>query len=199
MTDDVLTRLSGALAVAAGLILALAAYLQSLEPVGCIGDGCDGRAMRDTPTTVTLLLDGGGALLVASVLGIGLLLRRRGQLGRLGGLGCGLLVAGAAVLAAGGVFAVLFPGPSEDAMPAFVLPGFAGLVVGLVLLAVSVFRARILPMWSVALVAIGTLLLALVNEQTARELFAIPFCLAWAVAGVLLLRRVAYHAPRLPA
>ena len=188
MTDHVITRLTGALAVAAGLTVALAAYLQSLEPVGCIGDGCDGHAMRGTPTSVTLLLWVGGVLLVASVLGLGLILHRRDRLGRLGVVACGLLVAGAAVLAAGGVFAVLFPEPSEDAMPGFVIPGVGAIVIGLFLLAVAVFRAHILPTWSVALVAVGVVVMVFVNEQTSRVLLAIPFCLAWALAGLLLLR-----------
>lgn len=194
MTDHVLTRLSGALAVGAGAFLALAACLQSLEPVGCIGDVCDEQTMRNTPGSVTVLLEIGGVLLVASVLGLGLLLRRRGALGRLGTTGCALLVAGAALLAAGGVFAVLFPGPSEDAMPGFVIPGFAAVAIGLFLLAITVFRARLVPTWSVALVAVGVVLLALVNEQTSRVLFALPFCLAWAVAGGLLLRGAAEDA-----
>ena len=195
MTDQLLTRLTGASAVAAGLLVALAAYLQSLEPVGCIGDGCEGQAMRDTPTSVTLVLGLGGALLVASVLGFGVLLRRRDGLGRLGLLGCGLLVAGAAVLAAGGVFSVLFPGPSENAMPGFVIPGFGATALGLFLVAVAVFRSRLLPSWSVVLVALGVVTMVLVNEQTSRVLFAIPFCLAWAVAGLFLVRTSAEDAP----
>jgi len=195
MTDHLLTRLTGTLAVAAGLTMALAAYLQSLEPIGCIGDGCNGHAMRDTPASVSLLFGVGGVLMVASVLGLGLLLQRRDGLGRLGVLGCGLLVAGAAVLAAGGVFAVLFPEPSEDAMPGFVIPGFGAIAIGLFLLAVAVFRAHILPTWSVALVAAGVVVMLFVNEQTSRVLFAIPFCLAWAVAGLLLIRATAEEAP----
>lgn len=175
--------------------MALAAYLQSLEPIGCIGDGCNGHAMRDTPASVSLLFGVGGVLMVASVLGLGLLLQRRDGLGRLGVLGCGLLVAGAAVLAAGGVFAVLFPEPSEDAMPGFVIPGFGAIAIGLFLLAVAVFRAHILPTWSVALVAAGVVVMLFVNEQTSRVLFAIPFCLAWAVAGLLLIRATAEEAP----
>lgn len=195
MTDRLVTRLTGALAVAAGLTVALAVYLQSLEPVGCIGAGCEGHAMRDSPTSVTVLLGLGGALLVASVLGFGTLLRRRGRLGRLGVLGCGLLVAGAAVLAAGGVFSVLFPGPSEDAMPGFVIPGFGATALGLFLVAVAVFRSRLLPSWSVALVVIGVVTMVLVNEQTSRVLFAIPFCLAWTVAGLVLVRSSADDLP----
>ena len=195
MTDHLLTRLTGTLAVAAGLTMALAAYLQSLEPIGCIGDGCNGHAMRDTPASVSLLFGVGGVLMVASVLGLGLLLRRRDGLGRLGVLGCGLLLVGAAVLAAGGVFAVLFPEPSEDAMPGFVIPGFGAIAIGLFLLAVAVFRAHILPTWSVALVAAGVVVMVFVNEQTSRVLLAIPFCLAWAVAGLVLVRTTAEDAP----
>lgn len=194
MTDRLVTRLTGALAVAAGLTLAPAVYLQSLEPVGCIGNGCEGHAMRDSPTSVTVLLGLGGALLVASVLGFGTL-RRRGRLGRLGVLGCGLLVAGAAVLAAGGVFSVLFPGPSEDAMPGFVIPGFGATALGLFLVAVALFRSRLLPSWSVALVAFGVATMVFVNEQTSRVLFAIPFCLAWTVAGLVLVRGSADDLP----
>ena len=39
------------------------------------------------------------------------------------------------------------------------------------------------------------MLLALVNEQTSRVLFALPFCLAWMVAGGLLVRRAAEGSP----
>jgi hypothetical protein len=187
MSDELLRRLSGVSALTAGVALAVAAYLQNLQPTGCIGDECDVRPMRDTTTSVTAAVDLGGALLVVSVLGLGLLLRRRGGLGRAGVVGCGLLVAGAATLAAGAVFAVLFPGPSEDAMPGFVVPGFTALALGLLLVALVVYRSHILPTWSVALIAAGVVMLAFVNEQTARVLLVLPFCFAWSVAGALLL------------
>jgi len=37
--------------------------------------------------------------------------------------------------------------------------------------------------------------MVLVNEQTSRVLFAIPFCLAWTVAGLVLVRSSADDLP----
>jgi hypothetical protein len=51
-------------------------------------------------------------------------------------------------------------------------------------LAVALLRSRYLPAWASAALLVGGALLILVNEQTARVLFAVPFGLAWVLVGV---------------
>lgn len=188
MGDAAVARAAGALAVLAGVVLCVYAVAESLQPVGCIGDTCDFRPMRETPTIVSVLFGLGGALLVAAALALGLLLRRRGLLGRVGTVGCGLLVLGVATMVAGAIFAQVFPGPAEDLMPAFVLPGLGLPVLGLLLVAIAVFRARLLPAWSVVLLAVGLVVMLFYNEENWRVLLAIPFAVALAVAGAVMLR-----------
>jgi hypothetical protein len=186
VTDRTISRLTGIAAVAAGVLLALAAYLQSLEPEGCVGDGCSTSSMREAPTSVTILVSLGGLLVVASGLGLALLLRHRGRLGRAGTAGTVLLVVGVGLLALGSFIQAVFAGGDFSAMPAFVGSGVLALAVGTVLLAVTVVRARIVPVWVLVPMALGVVLLPFGNEQTSSVLLDIPFALSWALAGVLL-------------
>lgn len=124
-------------------------------------------------------------MLVVSGLGMLMLTRRVGALGRLGilgmltgGLGCVLLAA--AVIISG------FINSEWNGMPGLVVPGVLLLAVGAFLLVWVVYRVRLLPNW-VALLLLGTaLLVPFANEQTSRILLAVPFGVAWLVAGVTL-------------
>ena len=118
-------QLTGAGAVVAGVSWAVAAVLHSMQPEGCVGQGClSGGPMRgSTPTTDVV----------------------------------------------------------------FVLAGIMLVVLGLVVLAVVVWRSRVLPRGLVVAVLLTALLLPLANEQTRLVLLAVPFGLAWAAAGVWLL------------
>jgi hypothetical protein len=67
-----------------------------------------------------------------------------------------------------------------------VVPGVALLALGLVLVAVVVIRARVLPTALSVLLLAGVLTLPFANEQTSRILLAVPFALTWLGAGLLL-------------
>ena len=188
MNDSLVSRVTGAAAIGAGLALGTAAYLQSLQPRGCVGDECDVRPMRDTPQSAEILLTIGGVLLVTSALGLTLLLWRRRRLGRAGAAGAVLLVGGAGLAALGGFIQAVLADGDLSSMPAFVIPGVGGVLLGVALLAWCVFRARILPPWSAVLIGLGVVLLAFANEQTDTVLLMIPFGLAWTLAGVILIR-----------
>lgn len=181
--------LTGGCAVVAGLAWSAAAVLHSRQPEGCVGGVCEiaGQMRGATPATEVLFLLA-GATLVLSLGGLLLLARRGGRLGRTGwaagiacALGLGLFLAAAAVST--------FGDPDWSGMPVLVGPGLGLLVVGLVLAAVIVWRARVLPRAVTVVVLLTALLLPLANEQTSRVLMAVPFGLAWAVVGGALLLR----------
>jgi hypothetical protein len=90
-------------------------------------------------------------------------------------------------VAANVVQAWLFAGDMAF-MPAVLLPAVAAIVVGFAVLMVVVLRARLVPLWSGALVGLTVLLLPFADLENTSVLLQIPFGLALAVAGVLLFR-----------
>ncbi|RIK14719.1 MAG: hypothetical protein DCC50_10375 [Acidobacteria bacterium] len=96
------------------------------------------------------------------------------------------IVLGIGLFAAAGSVST-FGDPDWDGMPLLVGPGIMLVVLGLVVLAVVVWRSRVLPRGLVVAVLLTALLLPLANEQTRLVLLAVPFGLAWAAAGVWLL------------
>jgi len=183
------TMVTGACSAVGGLAWTAACVVHNSQPTGCIGDGCLGHAMRDSSPADAALLVVAGALLAASCLGLLVLAREAGALGRAGtsagvagGLGLALLAASGAVSTVDG---------NWSGMPALVVPGVVLLAAGLVLVAWVVLRARVLPPGLSALLLASALLLPFANEQTARVLLAIPFGLVWLATGAVLVSRAA--------
>ncbi len=179
-------QLTGAGAVVAGVSWAVAAVLHSMQPEGCVGQAClTGGPMRGSTPTTDVVFVLAGIMLAASVAGV-LVLARRAGAGRatwVAGVACALGIG--LFLAAGSVST--FGDPDWDGMPLLVGPGIMLVVLGLVVLAVVVWRSRVLPRGLVVAVLLTALLLPLANEQTRLVLLAVPFGLAWAAAGAWLL------------
>ncbi|QDO87513.1 hypothetical protein FNH13_03485 [Ornithinimicrobium ciconiae] len=183
-----LARVTAACAVVAGLSWTAAAVLHSLQPPGCVGEACavSGPMRGSTPTTDVLLLIA-GTMLAASLVGLALLARRRGGGGRVGFTGMVASGLGLALFLAAGAVSTI--GDSDwSGMPFLVMPGLGLLVLGLLLVATSVWRGDVLPRGLSVVVVLSVLLLPLANEQTSQVLLAVPFGLAWAGLGVVLLR-----------
>jgi len=183
MDMDGLVRGSAVASVTGGLLLIAACVYRSTLPRGCIDEECLTQPQRGDTPLGTLLATAAALLLVAAGIGLIVQLLRSKRLGRLGGIGLVLAGLGVVSLVAGGVAAGIY-GPDFAAMPAFVLPGVGLIALGIVVLAVALLRSRYLPAWASATLLVGGALLILVNEQTARVLFAVPFGLAWVIVGV---------------
>ena len=162
-------------------------FVQNTLPQGCIGDECLERPMRGSSDLASLLSVVAGVLLAASVAGFVVMSRRRGQWGRSSRLGVAAVAAGFLFLLAAGVMTVV--DGNWEGMPGLVVPGVLLLAIGLLLVAWMVLRARVLPTWVAMLMLVTVLLLPFSNEQTSRILLAVPFGLAWMLAGAVLLRR----------
>ncbi len=140
---------------------------------------------EDTALGVTLQVVA-AIMIFAAGIGLVIHIQRRGQLGRLGVAGvCSCVVGGALLVAAGFVPETI---SGIDAIPFFVLPGLALVVIGTLLVAVVVIRSRVLPRWAGYSLLIGAGMLFLANEQTAAVLFAVPFGIAWILVGAALWR-----------
>ena len=141
--------------------------------------------LRGNSTAAVALFLVAGVMIAISAIGMLLLARRVGGLGRLGVAALSAGGLGSALLLLAGVVSG-FVDNDWGGMPAVVVPGVVLLTVGAVLLGWVVLRANLLPVW-VALALVGTaLLLPFANEQTSRILLAVPFGAAWVAAGVAL-------------
>ena len=187
MDDKRLTRMAGACAAIGGAAWTAATIIHASQPRGCVGDECDHLPMRDATTATSVLLALAAVMLVACGAGLLVLVRRHGRLGRTGVAGAGACGLGLALLAAATGIQALFYDGDFPLMPAFVIPGVAALVVGLLLVAWTVLRARVVPAWAGTALLVGAALMVGANEQTAAVLLAVPFGLAWFATGVMLL------------
>jgi hypothetical protein len=183
-----LARLTGACSAVGGAALTAACLVHNSLPQGCIDAGCDSRVMRGSSPADLVLFAVAGLMLAVS--GVGLLLLTRRKRGGRGAMAATAGIAGAAglvLLLAAGVVST-FVDDDWEGMPGLVVPGVALLALGLVLVAVVVIRARVLPTPLSALLLATVVTLPFANEQTSRILLAVPFGLTWLGAGVLLLR-----------
>ena len=180
---DGLVRSSAVASVTGGLLLIAASVYRSTLPRGCIDEECLTQPQRGDTSLGTLLSAVAALLLVAAGIGLIVQLQRSKRFGRIGAVGLVLAGLGIVSLVAGGA-AVGIYGPDFAAMPAFVLPGVGLIALGMVVLAAALLRSRYLPAWASVALFVGGALLILVNEQTARVLFAVPFGLAWILVGV---------------
>lgn len=181
-----LPRWCGIAAIVGGLLWVLAAVLHSLEAPGCVGWGeCTG-SLRSASPIVAALAPVAAVLVLAGVAGLVVMGRRSGRYTGLAAAGLLTSAAGMALLLVGGlVQAVLFDGDFPG-MPFFVVPGLLGVMVGFVLIGVFILRSGVLPRWLGIVLAVATLLLLVVNEQTAAVLLAVPFGLAMAAVGTVM-------------
>ena len=162
-------------------------FAQNTLPQGCIGDGCLERPMRGSSDLASSLSVVAALLLAVSVVGFVVMARRRGQWGRSSSVGVAAVAAGLFLLLAAGVMSVV--DGDWEGMPGLVVPGVLLLAIGLLLVAWMVLRSQALPTWVAVLMLVTVLLLPFSNEQTSRVLLAVPFGLAWMLAGAVLLRR----------
>ncbi|WP_151081957.1 hypothetical protein [Nocardioides cynanchi] len=195
MFVQTVARVTGAAAVISGLALCAASYVESTLPVGCVGDQCDVRPQRPSSQTADLCYLVAFALLVVAALGLGVMVMRSRGLGRLGRVAVGLIASGAVVAVLANVVQTRFYGGDMAAMPAVFLPAVGAVVVGFVLLMVVVIRARIVPLWAGLLVGLTVLLVPFGNQENTTVLLDLPFGLALALAGVLILRQTEATAP----
>ena len=148
--------------VGGALWIAFAALAAGL-PSGCTGDACLLQSHRDLGNLDALVIAGGLLILLALA-----------QLAaRVRGPGAAAVAGGVAVILAGvasGNWYVL-------------VAGVAACAVGSAVLGIAVVRAGAAPRWVGALLVAGSLALFLANDQDDRVLLAIPFALAWIVAG----------------
>ena len=180
---------TGIAAVLGGAAWVAAALVHASQPVGCVGDACSGTPMRESTTATTVLFGLAALLMLASGFGLLLVVRRAGALGWTGTTGAALCAAGAATLAVAVTVQGTVAGGDWGWMPWFVGPGVLLLAVGAVLVGWTVLRSPAVPRWVGASLILGAALLALSNEQTAAILLAVPFGVAWAAMGVVLVLR----------
>ena len=186
MEAERFVRLAGAAGMLGGLAWVVGTAIHASRPVGCVGEGCASTAMRQSSTVQGIL--GLVAFVLMAVTGSALVMlaRRAGRLGALGKAGTALALVGVSVLMLAIFIQAVFFAGDFPLMPYFVIPGIAGLVIGVVLLALAVLRADVVPRWAAAALLIGALSMLAFNEQTAAAWFGIPFGVAWMVAGYAL-------------
>ena len=153
----------------------------------CVGDECLAGAMREWSTTAIVLGAFAFALVAASGAGLLWIVWRRAGLGSLGraAVVAGCLAVG--FLVSGALAPSLAPSWSEDMMPALVVPGVALTALACGLTAWVVLRSSLLPRWLAGVLMLFALAMLAANEQTDSILFAAPFGLAWAFAGLVLI------------
>jgi hypothetical protein len=178
-------RCSGLSALLGGVLICVYAAITASMPTGCIGEvECATREMRDTGSVDTLLLLG---FLLVGAGAVGLVLRLRG-IGRFGWLAR----AGGVVCMVGFALAVLasitaaMTGGISPLMPYFVVPGLLAIIVGFLLLAAAVVRARVLPFPTAILLIVSLLAMFAFNDQNWRVLMAVPFGISWVAVGYAL-------------
>ena len=183
-----LMKVTGLSSGIGGIAWTLGCFAHNSLPQGCIADACESvqaAPLRGTSPVAVALFAVAGVMLAVGGVGLLVLARGLGGLGRtglvavlMGALGCVLL------LSAGVVSGLV--NSDWNGMPGLVVPGVIFLAVGAAILGWVLFRTKVLPTWLAVLLLCTALLLPFANEQTSRILLAVPFGLAWFVAGVTL-------------
>lgn len=181
-------RWSGPAAALGGTLWTISAVLTALEPVGCVAAECDlpGRSMREGSALAGVLFIAAALLVGAGGAGLVDRARSAGKLGRGGRVGTGLAGISALALVVGGLVQELIYAGDFPLMPFFVIPGVLSLIVGLLLIAVTVLRAGVVPRWTGGLLVVGALAMVGFNDQDARVLLAVPLGIAWVAIGWVL-------------
>ncbi len=196
MKSTGVARFAGACAAVGGAAWTAASIIHASQPRGCVGDECAAWQMREATTVTSLLIALSAVMLVASGVGLVVLTRRQGRLGRTGVIGASAAGLGITVLVLAVALQGLFFGQDFRWMPAFVVPGVTSLAAGLALLGWTVLRSRVLPAWLALWLIVGAVLLVGANEQTAAVLLALPFGVAWLATGAALLVHRSEETPR---
>ena len=115
-----------------------------------------------------------------------MLARRSGRFGKAGAAGAVLALGGVAILVVAMLVQAVLFGGDFPLMPYFVIPGIAGLVIGVLLIAVTVLRSGILPRWAAIALVVGAVTMLAFNEQTHAAWFGLPFGFAWLAVGYAL-------------
>ncbi|WP_299166327.1 hypothetical protein [uncultured Arthrobacter sp.] len=184
-----LTRVAGPAAMAGGLLGALAIFLHSLQPSGCVGSECGSQSMRAASSVVTGVGAVAALLVLIGVVGLTLIARRSGQSPKLMNAGLAFAAVGFLVLLAAVIIQAAFFGGDFTGMPYFVVVGMVALIIGFVLIGIFILRSGVLPRWVGILLVVSSALLLGANEQTSAVLLAIPFQLAVAAAGFFMWER----------
>jgi hypothetical protein len=184
MAQKVFTRLSGAAAIGGGILLILFAVMAAAKPRGCIGEEeCAVRPIRETGD-IDAFAFVGFFLILIGLAGLVVRVQAAGRLSLLGKVGVVLIALGAATFLLVGSGIVT---PSDESMPAFVIPAGAAIAIGVILLGITILRSRVLPAWASWLLIIGALAILGQNDQDIRILLGIPFGVAWLGIGYVLL------------
>ncbi|MDO3397521.1 hypothetical protein QWJ41_17475 [Nocardioides sp. SOB44] len=176
-----LTQAAGALALVGGSAWVVAIVVHALQPEGCVGDECLVRPQREATSATSWLIVLSGVALLAFVAALLAVLAQIGELGWIGVAGLATCASGIVVLAV-----MALPTFQDQTRP---LPGLVAVAVGLALVGWTVLRSSVVPTWTGIGLLAGVLLLAGVSEQNSRVLLALPFGIAWLIAGVVLLQR----------
>lgn len=188
-SSQLLLRLSGPAAMVGGLLGAVAVFLHSLQPTGCVGSECDAQPMRTASGLVTSIGAVAALLALVGVVGLTLMARRSGRSPKLMNAGLAFAAVGFLVLLAAVFIQAVFFDGDFSGMPYLVVVGMVALIIGFVLIGIFILRSGVLPRWVGVLLVVSSALLLAANEQTTAVLLAIPFQLAVATAGFFLWRR----------
>lgn len=176
-------RWAGAGGMLGGTLWVISTVIHALKPVGCVGDECAHRPMRESSAVEGILILMALLLFAVAAAALVVLVRRAGRFGKMGKSGAVLAIVGVSALVLAGLIQALAFAGDFPLMPYFVIPGVAALIVGIVLLAVTVLRSGVLPRWAGASLLVGAVAMVGFNEQTAAAWLAIPFGLAWVAVG----------------
>jgi hypothetical protein len=188
MTQKAFSRLGGVAAIGGGILLILFAVMAAAKPEGCIGGAeCAARPMRDTGDIEPFAFVGFFLILIG-LAGLVVRVQAAGRLSLPGKVGVVLIALGAATFLLVGSGIVT---PSDESMPAFVIPAGAAIAIGVIMLGITILRSRVLPAWASWLLIIGGLATLAGNDQDIRILLLIPFGVAWLGIGYVLLTSAA--------
>jgi len=188
MTQKAFSRLSGVAAIGGGILLILFAAMAAAKPKGCIGEAeCAVRPLRET-SDIDPFAFVGFFLILIGLAGLVVRVQAAGRLSVLGKVGVVLIALGAATFLLVGSGTVT---PSDESMPAVVIPAGAAIIIGVILLGITILRSGVLPAWASWLLIIGALAALGQNDQNIQILLLIPFGVAWLGIGYALLTSAA--------
>jgi hypothetical protein len=183
LTEHLPSRAHGRIAgVLGGGAWVLYALIANARPIGCVGDACSTRVMRETGDLDVLLLGGLGLMAVSMA---ALAMRSRGR------AGSRLLTAGSIAAAMGITLTTLgftvAPAFLSDttAWGAFVVPGLLAVAAAFALTGAGLTRAATLSAPLGLLVTLGAVALVAANDQDERVLLMLPLALGILTAGII--------------